>query len=236
MPAEGYEHWKATKAVSSVITAGKSFVAKDGLRTAVVPAFNERALFLLLPGHETVKAALDERQETEGYQFVDSTHWGMAHVIWTEYVVERIRRSIANQLGWGFSALDNGRLPEHAREFETNLEPLVRWAAEHNADPMQSHQHCFELARVDAMSRGRADAGSQGDEEGFASFFKETFRTELNSEWQALDAAVRRAYEHPSLSTHVLDELVHDGWRPLYDEYRLIWSYLVNMELTADDD
>jgi hypothetical protein len=127
MPAEGYEHWKATKAVSSLITAGKSFVAKDGLRTAVVPAFNERALFLHLPGHEMVEAALDERQETEGYQFVDSTHWGMAHVIWTEYFVERIRPSITNQLGWGFSALDSGCLPEHAREFETSSSR--RWSS-----------------------------------------------------------------------------------------------------------
>jgi hypothetical protein len=178
-----------------------------------------------------VEAVVDERQAAEGHQFVDSTHWGAAHVVWTEYVVERSRRSICNQLGWAFSALDNGCLPEHVREFETNLEVLVMRAAEHNADPMESHQHFFELARVSAMGRGRADAGSPADEEGFSSFFQETFGIELKSEWQALNGPLHQAYEHPSLSTQELDELVHhDGWRPLYEEYRSIWAYLVRTD------
>jgi hypothetical protein len=237
MPAERYERWRAAQSVRSVITGAIAFVAKDGLRTAVVPPFKERLLFLHFPGHEMVEAVLDERQEAEGYEFVDGTHWGAAHVVWTEYVVERTRRRICNELGWGYSALDNGGLPEHVREFETNLEVLVKWAAEHGADPMESHQHFFELARVYAMSRGRADAGSPTDEEQFPAFFEETFGNELQPQWRALDAVLADAYEQPSLSTQELDELVHDdGWRALYEEYRSIWRYLVRTQPTADAD
>lgn len=60
----------------SVITGGIAFVAKDGMRTTVVPPFNERLLFLHFPGHAMVEAGLDERQEAEGYEFVDGTHSG----------------------------------------------------------------------------------------------------------------------------------------------------------------
>jgi hypothetical protein len=231
MPQADYDRWRATQSVRSVVTGGKSFVADDGRRTAVVSLLTDRLLFLHMPTHETVEAALDARQDAEGYEFVDGTHWGASHVLWTEYVVERTRCGIARSLGWDYSALDNGFVVESLRDFEQNLPAMVWWAVAKGADPMESHQHWFELVRVYAMGRGRADAGSPIDEQGFTAFFAETLGAELETEWRNLDAAFQAAYERPTASTQELDELVHDdGWRRLYDEYRSIWAYLVRAE------
>jgi hypothetical protein len=96
---------------------------------------------------------------------------------------------------------------------------------------VESHQHWFELVRVYAMSRGRADADSQSDEGEFAGFFAETLGSDLETEWRGLDGALLAVYERPTAPTQELDELVHDdGWRPLYEEYRSIWTYLVEAE------
>lgn len=231
MPEAEYDHWRATQSVRSVSTGGKSFTARDGRRSAAVPALTDRLTFLHLPCHEMVEAALDARQEGEGYVFVDSTHWGAAHVVWTEYVVERTRRGISSDLGWESSALDNAYIVEQLRAFEAELPGLVEWAVANGADPVESHQHWFELVRMYAMGRGRADAGSPADEEAFTRFFKETLAAELEAHWQDLDDAFRTAYGRPTAPTQELDELVHDGgWRSLYEEYRSIWRYLVDDE------
>jgi hypothetical protein len=124
LPQAEYEDWRATQGVRSVVTGGKSFVAHDGRRTAVVPALTDQLLFLHLPAHEMVEAALNARQDAEGYEFVDSTHWGASHVVWTEYVVERTRRGITTQLGWGRSALDNGFVVEHSGTLRMNCPRL----------------------------------------------------------------------------------------------------------------
>jgi hypothetical protein len=201
MRSDEYNQWRASQAVRSVATGGKSFVARDGRRTAVVPLLGERELFLHLPGHEMVEAALDERQARERYEFVDGTHWGVSHVLWTEYVVERTRRGICNELGGGFSALDNGFVVGQHRDFENALPEMVRWAVANGSDPVESFQHFYELVRVYAMSRGRADAGSPADEKDLAEFAQATLGAELTGEWRRLDAAFQDAYDRPSEPT-----------------------------------
>ena len=210
MHPEEYEQWRRTQAVRSVITGAKSFIAADGKFTAVVPRFEDRSLFLHLPGHEMVEAALDKRQLAEGYQFVDQTHFGVAHVLWTEYVVERTRKSIANELGWPNSPLDDAGLVQHAREFEQSVASFLQQTKVTGTEPAESFQHWFELIRVYAMSRGRADAGSPVDEAAFDPFFEETLPAELRAEWLALDDALRQAYDRPEQTTTSLDRLVHD--------------------------
>lgn len=231
MRPQEYERWRASQGVRSVITGGKSFLAADGRWTAVVPPFDERSLFLHFPAHEMIEAALDRRQAAEGYEFVDSTHSGVAHVLWTEYVVERTRKGIANELGWPASKLDDGFLVDHANEFEQSVLGFLKTTAATGTEPVQSFQHWYELVRVYAMSRGRADAGSPADEASLSAFFHEAIPAELRDQWQWLDDALRDAYARPQAPTSELDALTHDeGWRPLHEEYRRLWSFLLRSE------
>jgi hypothetical protein len=69
-----------------------------------------------------IESVLDQRHAQEGHEFADGTHAGVAHVLWTEYVVERTRRGIANEPGWGYGALEQGLIVEPSRDFQTNCQ------------------------------------------------------------------------------------------------------------------
>jgi hypothetical protein len=69
--------------------------------------------------------------------FEDQTHTGLAQVLWTEYVVERTRRAIANELAWGFADVENEFVVEQMQDIEREVPGLIRWAVQttslHNA-------------------------------------------------------------------------------------------------------
>jgi hypothetical protein len=164
-PAE-YQEWLAGHAGDRIAATGaKAFVAKDGLRTAAVLPLTDRFSFLLFACHEMVEASLDRRHEAEGHDFNERTHTSLAHVLWTEYVVERTRRTIANELGWGFADVENGFVVEQMQDIENELPDLVQWAVRHNEPPQRIFQLWYEMARVYAMTVARADAGSVGAQE-----------------------------------------------------------------------
>lgn len=231
---EEYERWHSYQAQRSVAPAGKTIVANDGKQTAIVIPFADPLPFLTLAGHELVEAALAERQANEGYQFVERTQAEAAHVLWTEYVVERTRRSIFNDLGWGASVFEDESPAVQLQQFEAELPSLAKQAAETWDEPPEWFLHFYEVARVYAMSRGRADAGSPADEARFPIFSQCALGADLANQWRDFDASLAAAFAQPTASTTALDDLVHDeGWRPLHDEYRAIWEYLVQTEQDA---
>jgi len=87
-----------------------------------VTPVDDRLILLQLASHEMIESVLDQRHAQEGHEFADGTHAGVAHVLWTEYVVERTRRGIANEPGWGYGALEQGLIVEPSRDFQTNCQ------------------------------------------------------------------------------------------------------------------
>jgi hypothetical protein len=142
------EEWaeKAAQYDSMVgATGGKAFIAQDGQYTAVVPALPDQAVFLTLAGHELLESAGKRRAVAEGYGWPGATIAGLAHLIRTEYVVERTRRAIADRLGWPQSALEQASLAATARDIAVELPELLAWAVANEEVPQRIYQHWGEL-------------------------------------------------------------------------------------------
>jgi hypothetical protein len=226
MPPAGYQEWRAGHAGGRIgATGAKAFVADDGVRTAVVLPLDKRWDFLMFACHEMVEVALDRRQELEGHLFEEMTHTSLAHVLWTEYVVERTRRTIASELGWGFGEIENGHIVEQMQDIEAELPDLIQWAVQNDEPPQRITQHWYEMARVYSMALGRADAGCPADGEQLQRFVALPLSLESASGWHVLDKSLREAYERPGESAADLDQLVRDeGWGPLYQEMADFWN------------
>ncbi len=199
-------------------TGAINFIAADGRRAAAVPSVPERATFLMLAGHEIVEAALERRFARQAsHRSREPTHTSLAHVLWIEYAVERTRRQLFNGLGLGHSALDNGLVSRQIEQLAGELPELIRWALERRQIPGRVSQHWAELARIYAMSLGRADEGSPDDVADLAVFHRHELVAESAAGWEALDAALRRAYEQPAADVYSLDQLIlTQGWMKLY--------------------
>ena len=219
MPRARFAEWeRGYRAGRIAITGAITFVSVDGRRAAAVAPVPERPTFLMLAGHETVEAALERRQERLGQRFDGHTRTSPAHVLWTEYTVERTRRQIFDGLGLGYSALDNGLVSRQVEQLAAELPELVSWGVANRALPSRLVQHWYELARVYAMSLGRADEGSPEDRADLTRFRGNALVRESAAGWDALDASMRRAYLQPQAPVEGLDRLVlHDGWMKLYE-------------------
>lgn len=221
MPRWRFEQWvQGYRAGRIAGTGAINFIAADGRRAAAVPIVRERATFLMLAGHEIIEAALERRLARQGSQRSrEPTHTSLAHVLWTEYVVERTRRRIFDELGLGYSALDNGFVSKQVEQLAGELPDLIRWALERGQIPGRVTQHWGELARIYAMSLARADEGSPEDLSDLAAFRGHELVAESAEGWAALDAALRRAYDEPKADAYSLDQLIlTQGWMKLYAE------------------
>jgi hypothetical protein len=225
LPAE-YREWQAGHAGGRIAATGaKAFVAKDGLRTAAVLPLNERFSFLMFACHEMVEAALDRRHEAEGHEFNEQTHTSLAHVLWTEYAVERTRRTIADSLNWGFGQVERGFVVEQMKDIERELPGLIQWAVEHNEPPQRLYQLWYEMARVFAMTLGRADAGLAEAKEEVDRFMDRPLIAESVQGWEAFESALRSTYDDPTRAAAAQDETVRDeGWNLLYEQMAALWN------------
>ena len=224
LPDEEFRTWEAQLEGRMTSTGAKAFLAKDGRPTAVVAPYTDRLVFLELVGHEMVELVLDQRHKQEGHAVQDRTHAGASHVLWTEYVAERTRRSIANELGWGYSPLETGLMLDSLRDFEAELPTLIA-AAETDGAVQRAAQYWFDIARYYCMSLGRSDAGCDPDDRAQREFRRESLTVESDDGWRDFDGALREAYELPDRSATELDELVaDDGWRSLHCQFRTLFN------------
>lgn len=226
MPPARYAQWKAGYTQGRIaITGAISFVTRDDKRAAAVPELEDQGAFLMLAAHELVEAALDRRHTAEGHIFKEQTHTSLAHVLWSEYVVERTRRQIFGTLGVGYGPLDNGYLTADLDDAAAELPDLLRWAVKHDSVPQRLYQRWYELARVYAMSRGRADEGSPADLADLEATQGHWLYGEARKGWDALTYALREAFAQPERLAADLDQAVREeGWLPLYESLGSIWN------------
>lgn len=219
MPPARFSDWKQGYRDGRIaVTGAINFIAADGRRAAAVPVVSERATFLMLAGHETVEASIQRRHDAQGHRFQERTHASLAHVLWTEYAVERTRRQLFDELGLGYSKLDNGLVSKQVEGIARGFPEAVRWGLEHGGMPGRLVQEWYELARVYSMSLGRADEGSPDDRADLTAFRRHELIRESGFAWDSLDTAVRRAYRQPRAPADGLDQLVlTEGWRALYE-------------------
>ncbi len=157
MPTEAFAEWEARQRGRTVPTGGKTFVAADGVVTALLLPLPDRAMFLGLASHELIECA----------HLIDQTEAGVAHpedprlsngvVLADEYVTDRARVEIGQPLGWPESVLDKkAGIVEQLDDLEVML----------TRPPYEGHptdsfwMHWVNIARVWAMVAGRADGGA----------------------------------------------------------------------------
>jgi hypothetical protein len=167
--------------------------------------------------HEAVEAALDVRHDVEGHVFKEQTHTSLAHVLWTEYVVERTRQRLFETLQLPASPLHGVGLASQMDDFAQSLPRLAREAARRGALPTVIVQHWYELARVYVMSAGRADAGSAVDEQDLDAFRRHPITVESASGWNAVHRGLRDAFDHPERCVDDQDQRVCTASLVLYE-------------------
>ena len=175
--------------------------------------------------HELLEAAHSAREEAEGFAFPShDVHLANAHVVRTEYVVERARLAISRALGWPQSSLDGVGLPEQVGTFRQALPGLIRDSRAVRYPTQLAWQHWVNIIRVFAMSTGRAAAGSRVDATDLERFYAEPLITETAAAWHSADNGLDALWGSPRKPIQALaDEARHAVWRPLHDALIVAW-------------
>ena len=217
--------WEREQSGRPVATGAKSFVARDGRRTAVVLPLPQRPEFLGFAAHEFLEAAQSAREEAEGFVFPShDVHLANAHVIRSEYVVERTRLEISRALGWPQSSLDGVGLAEQVADFDQALPGLVRSSARAGYPTQPAWQHWVNIIRVFAMSAGRAAAGSAVDRAELERFYAKPLIVQTASAWHAAHDALDALSQRPHESTQTLAvDARRTVWQPLHDALLTLW-------------
>ena len=86
-----------------IVASGKTFVAHDGVVTAVVSRFDQPGDQLVLCSHELIEMADLGRHRKEGWSLPKDGRELLGVIFADEYATERLREEIAHQLGWPFA-------------------------------------------------------------------------------------------------------------------------------------
>lgn len=226
MQSAEFATWEQEQIGRPVTTGAKSFVAHDGARTAVVLPIPQHAEFLMFATHELLEGAQSQREEREGFRFpTDDVHLANAHVMRTEYVVERVRFELSAQLGWRASSLDGVGLVEQVDDFAQALPSISRSGGSGDYPPPIAWQHWVNIIRSWAMSVGRAVAGSEVDRAALERFYAHPLIREGEAAWKDAEAALDMLWNRAAQPTQALDETArHAVWQPLHDELIDIWD------------
>ncbi|HWI08551.1 MAG TPA: hypothetical protein VNT54_13685 [Solirubrobacteraceae bacterium] len=229
-PSE-FASWEAGHRSGRIARTGaKHFIAADGKSTVAVPQA-ERAVFLHLAGHEFVEAALDDAHDQQGHAVDDRptdegiSPRGLWHLIWTEYVVERVRHEAARGLGWPCSTLDRGWITGQLQDFARELPALIRWAVAHDAVPQRAWQHWAELALTWPACLGRAADGCPAAHGELKRFNAHPLAQETIGAWETVKATLSEIWDAPDRpAVEHDDRFERGGWYVLYEAFADLWN------------
>jgi hypothetical protein len=126
---------------------------------------------------------------------------GLAHLIRTEYVVVRARRTIADRLGWPPSALEEASFAATARDIAAELPEFLRWAVANDDVPQRLDQHWGELILAWGGESGRADAGDASARADLDAFYRHQIIVPSAALWRQLGAALGDLYSQPTAAS-----------------------------------
>jgi hypothetical protein len=151
-------------------------------------------------------------------------HLANAHVMRTEYVVERTRLEISGALGWPQSSLDGVGLAEQVATFEQALPAIVQTSRGAQYPTQLAWQHWVNIIRVFSMSAGRAAAGSDVDRADLERFYAQPLIAEAVSAWRTAQAALDGLWDQPHEAMQTLaEEARHAVWQPVHDALLAVW-------------
>ena len=190
---------------SGAMGVGMSFVAHDGIRTSVVAEVGTEVT-LSLYAHEYLEAATDERLAVSGLATEpagpEANH---ARALWGEYVVERVRREIFNDLGWPITEFDNSELVAAAGD-----------AARGRRGPNEAWLYTV-LALTYSKTLAHADAGVMTEAAALDHFYRMSLATPA---WHRFGQCMREAYADPAADPALHDDATFQAWSDLWTTRR----------------
>lgn len=178
---------------------GKAFLAKDGRWSVAVAATSEKELFLMTAGHELIEAALERRQRDAGEIWQGQSLVGLAHLVWSEYVVERTRIEIGREFGFEPASQETNRALLRAAALTQKLALLA------GAIPPQSW---VDLMLMWARVIGRVDGGHELEARDVQAFYAHGMMGSVALGWQSLNELFREVFESPGIPSPAIDRAV----------------------------
>lgn len=206
------------------------FRATNGEFLAVVDAVGlPDEVLLAFACHEIVECVLSASKDTADEDARDTMDDAMTRLMWSEYVVERKRRTIFEAEGWGDSALDHSFVNATANQYEQELPQLVRWAVRNDAVHQNVYGNWQLLAHGVTHAAARADAGYAPEHAELDSFLTRGWSPGTAYAWRNARDLLPRLYDRPDLTTAELDdEVVTGAWQPIYealaDDYNKLYA------------
>jgi len=218
MKPDAYDKWYEIATQQPVVASGKTFVAQDGVITAVVSRFDEPGDQLVLCSHELIEMADLRRHEDEGWIYPEGGRDLLGLIFADEYATERLREEIAKQLGWPFcDTHDEMALIRFADEIQ-NAMPAPRY--DPPADDFWAHWQT--LARMWSMTCARR-LTSPNAEDAFLAWAKHPMIEDDG--WAPVERALRELYDRSDLRRDALVELAAKRiWDPIENYGREAWT------------
>jgi hypothetical protein len=218
MHAAEFRRWEAQQVGRPVATAGKTFVAEDGVPTAVVcPIPGDCAIFLALASHEVIELCRVAQAET--VPFPDDGPTANGTVIADEYINERVRIGVATDLGWPRSTID----VEPGLIAQTDDVMRATQPMRGDFPPPEFWLYWANLARVWAMVAGRADAGGRQEANHLEAWAKHEIAADRG--WSAARRNLQILFGEPGLDrVRFMDEARDSIWEPIEYYGRAVWA------------
>jgi hypothetical protein len=191
---------------SALEVGGKAFVARDGRWTVAVGATAEKELFLMLVGHELIEAAIERRQLLAGQRWDGVSPEAMAHTIWSEYVVERVRTEIGRELGFRPSSQEAQRAL--MRTLAATAKPAL------TAGFIRA-QDWLDLMLMWARVVGRVDGGHDAEAADVEAFYAHPVMQAVAPLWRELASVLREVFGSAGTPSPELDKKVVAAAQPV---------------------
>jgi hypothetical protein len=217
MKPDAYAEWYEKAKQQPHIASGKTFVAHDGMITAVVSRFAESADQLVLCSHELIEMADLGRLEDQGWGYPGDSRELLGVVLADEYATERLREEIAHQLGWPFADTNDEMALVRLTDQIQEAMPTPRY--DPPADDFWAHWQT--LARMWSMACARRLTSAKA-EEALASWSKHPI---IDGSWAPVERALAELYDLPTLDRDELVEIAAKRiWDPIEQYGREAWT------------
>jgi hypothetical protein len=221
MKDEEYERWRAAQADRMVVTGGKTFIADDGVVTAILcPMPGMTQEFLDLAAHELIEMAELIREQSDGWVSPTDPDEADGITLFDEYRNERVRQEIRERLSWPEGQLDaSSGLVSMAVEISDRM-PATRL----DPPPPEFWGAWLHLGQVWAMVSGRGAAGSASAQRDLADWRQHKFASAAG--WSPIAEAMNTLYQEPDLERDQLASQAAAGVRrPLIAYGRQAWRH-----------
>jgi len=212
-----FQGWLSRRPGRTGITGGKTFASEDGVITAVLSHIGGQDL-LDLAAHELIEMAHSLQQREADFRHPTNPDEADGLTLYDEYRVERVRRELADSLGWPEGRMD-GVLALHPA-----VEEIASRMPDHRFDPPANDFFVawLEMARAWTMACGRAAAGSQTAKEDVAQWAEH--RLIADGGWQPVQRSLDDLFRQTHLTLEEIPPFAASTVRrPILDYGRAAW-------------